>query len=298
MSVGGLINVPVDVNALARSLERHPDYRVQRRLPQFAKEQIPGLRKGVISGVALDVETTGLDYRQDRVIELAMCRFWADENGRIVEVDDMDAHLEDPGVEITPEITRVTGLCRADLKGRAIRDGDATGLLLSADFIVSHNAAFDRPFVEARLPEVAGRPWCCSLNEVDWKGLGFEGRTQSQLLCAMGAFYDAHRASVDVNALLHLLDHELPKGSTVLSLLLDRARRTTFRLEARRTPRTASPALRKRGWRWSGEQGAWTIEVAQEQRDEEVDWATIHVYSALDVPKVTAIDWWQRHAAP
>lgn len=40
----------------------------------------------------------------------------------------------------------------------------------------------------------AGRPWACSLNDLDWKGMGFEGHNLSGLLVRMGWFFDAHRA--------------------------------------------------------------------------------------------------------
>ncbi len=290
-----MVSIPVEVEVLARVLGRHPDFRVQRRLGRFERAGLPGLEVGVVTGVALDVETTGFDPAQDRIIELAMQRFTADADGRIVETGPMLAFLEDPGVPITGAITEVTGLRDADVKGRAIHDGEAVGTLLGADFVVSHNAAFDRPFVEARLPEAAGLAWACSLNDVDWSELGFEGRTQSQLICQIGGFYDAHRASVDVNALLHLLDHGISGGATVLSRMLANARRASFRLEAHGAPRSASDALKARGWRWSPGRRCWTIEVDARRRDEEVDWATIRVYGATDAPVVVEVDWRTRH---
>lgn len=296
MSADGLVNVPVDTGALARVLDRHPDFRVLRRLGPFERSEKAGLRTRVLRGVVLDTETTGMDSRSDRIVELAMCPFGADEHGRIVEAGPMAAWLEDPGAPLSAEIRRVTGLTDADLVGRSIRDGEAVGMLRSADVVIAHHARFDRPFVEARLPEAVGSAWACSLTEVDWKGMGFEGRTQSQLVSAIGGFYDAHRASSDVNALLHLLDHVLPDGRSVLSLLVERARRPTFLLQAFRTPRDAGPALRTRGWRWSSDVRAWTIEVDEARLDEEVDWATIRIYSAADAPSVSKVDWTTRHA--
>jgi len=296
MSVQGLVNVPVEASAIARVLDRHPDYRVLRRLPPFERRDVPGLRTGVITGVALDVETTGFHPEDDRIIELAMQRFEADAEGRIVSAEPLVAYFEDPGIPITPEITKVTGIRAEDVKGKAIRDGEAGSILAYADFVVSHNASFDRPFVEARLPEARDLAWACSLNDVDWRGLGFEGRTQSQLVAAIGGFYDAHRAGVDVNALLHLLDHTLHDGTTVLSHMLDRARRTTYRLDAARAPRSASEKLKARGWRWSPVRGVWSIEVEGSLKDDEIDWATIQIYAATDVPSVSEIDWRVRHA--
>nr|WP_240511599.1 exonuclease domain-containing protein [Novosphingobium panipatense] len=50
-------------------------------------------------GVAVDVETTGLDHDSDRIIELAVQRFRFDTKGRIVEVGQPRVWREDPGCQ-------------------------------------------------------------------------------------------------------------------------------------------------------------------------------------------------------
>lgn len=189
-------------------------------------------------GVALDVETTGLDHRRHEVIEFAAQRFRLDDFGRIVETGRPRSWLEQPSEPIPVAITRVTGIADPDVAGRSISDGEAAGMILGSDFVISHNAAFDRPFTEKRLPMVAGRPWVCSLADFDWWEAGYEGRTLSALLGRMGWFYDPHRAETDVTALLHLLDHPLDDGGTVMAgqvvLLLSSAHTGDGVLEALR----------------------------------------------------------------
>lgn len=68
-------------------------------------------------------------------------------------------------------------------------------------------------------------------------------------------------------------------------------------MDAHRAPREASAALRSRGWRWSAARRAWSIEVDERRREEEVAWAQIRVYAATDAPSVSRIDWTTRHSA-
>lgn len=291
-----LTNVPVDVEVLADVLDRQRDYRVLRRMRTMERHEPHGFSTAVIRGVCLDVETTGLDPMKDRVIELAVQSFEADANGRIVATGRPYGWLEDPRMPISDEITRVTRLRAEDLVGRSIHDGEAYSILSSADVVIAHNAAFDCPFVERRIPETVGSPWACSLKGVDWAAEGFEGRTLSQLCGAMGWFYEAHRAGVDVTALLHLLDHELADGATVLKRLLDRERRPTWLIEAVGAPFDAKDRLRERGYRWNPDRAAWWREVDDDDREAELEWATLRVYNALRSPESTRIDWTIRYS--
>ena len=56
----------------AQALERHPDYRILRRLiPRLHYDDVPA-GTPLMKGVVLDTETTGLNSQQDRVIELGI----------------------------------------------------------------------------------------------------------------------------------------------------------------------------------------------------------------------------------
>lgn len=285
--------------ALAVLVERHEDYRVLRRMRPMSRHGGPEARTAAaLAGCALDVETTGLDHRHDAVIELAMQRFRADANGRIVDVGPSFRWLEDPGVPISPEITALTGIDSEAVAGRRICDAEAVCMLLDADFVVSHNAGFDRPFVERRLPDAAGRPWVCSMRDVDWRARGFEGRVLSHLLSQMGWFYEAHRADADVTALLHLLDHaEEPAGGTVLAEALGTAARSGWVVEAVRAPFEAKDRLKARGYRWDAERRHWWREVPLDGFDEELEWSVVHVYGGRSRPRFRRIDWTSRYAA-
>lgn len=292
-----LVAVPVQPDVLARALDRHDDYRVLRRIRTIERPPPPGGRVEGIVGLALDLETTGLDHRQHEIIELAMQRFRMDAHGRIVETGRPRTWFEQPSLPIPPSITEITGLADPDVAGRSISDGEASAMMLGADFIVAHNARFDRAFAEKRLPMAAGRPWACSLNDLDWRGMGFEGRTLSGLLGRMGWFFDAHRAQTDVTALLHLLDHPLDDGGTVAGRMVERAQRPDWIVDAVDAPFSAKEVLKERGYRWDAERRLWSASVSDGAIADEISWASLMLYGGRRGPRTRRITWAERYAA-
>ncbi|NWK94886.1 DNA polymerase III subunit epsilon [Sphingobium lactosutens] len=276
-------------------LSMHPDYRVQRRLVSVTHfhEADPLASRRI--GVAIDVETTGLDRETDRIIELAVQRFRFDERGRIIQVGISRVWREDPGTPIDPKITKLTGLAADDVAGQAIDEAMAVDIISSADLIVAHNAAFDRPFVDRRLPAIAGKPWACSMAELEWLELGFEGRALAHLVSQCGWFYEGHRAENDILALLYLLSHGLPDGETILAKLIACSERPTYRVNAIDAPFDAKDRLKSRGYRWDATMRFWWRSIGEQDRDAERAWLQSDVYGGYGEPAFLPITACERH---
>lgn len=264
---------------MAEQLAQHPDYRVLRRLqPRLV---FPPAQGEVRTVVLLDTETTGLDASRERIIELALVRVQLDlQTGQPCgEVQVYDG-LEDPGVPISPEIEALTGISNAMVQGQALDEVRVAELMQGVDLVIAHNAAFDRPFVEARLPRFEALDWACSFADIDWKSLGQSSVKLENLALAHGWFYDAHRAEMDCHALLAVLAQPLGATSeTGLRALWVASQRTSYRLQATGSPFETKDLLKARGYRWQAEQRVWATRLKDEaELEAECQWLKATVY--------------------
>ncbi len=278
------------------------DRRILRRLAIPEGACATGGDADTLVGLALDVETNGLDVERHGIVELAIRRFRFDCNGLITKVDRPYCWLEDPGEPLDPAIAALTGLTDADLAGQAIDEAAATALLRSAHVRIAHNAAFDRRFVERRLPTCAGMAWACSLREVDWTARGFDGsgRSLGWLLSQCGWFHGSHRAGADVDAVIAILRHEDRDGRRALAELVETALRPGWRFRAVGAHFDVKDRLKGRGYKWDGEERVWWREVPDHGREPEAAWLAEHVYSPecrarLDAPAIDEVTWFTRH---
>jgi DNA polymerase-3 subunit epsilon len=251
----------------------------------------------------VDVETSGLDPDEDAITELAIRRFRFDEQGRLVKLDKCYSWLEDPGRPLSEDVVKITGITDDMVRGQSIDDDQATKLLRSASVVISHNAAFDRPFVDRRLPAANGLPWACSCEGIDWKTFGFNGRALGWLLAQRGWFHEAHRAVADVDALITLLAEEVCSGQTFLEALVRRAEQPSWIVRAVGAHFDVKDKLRARGYRWDAKAKVWFREVLEEDLEEEQVWLLIQIYAAEFWPRAAAaelerVTWTTRYSGP
>ncbi|MGK2911527.1 MAG: 3'-5' exonuclease [Sphingobium sp.] len=251
-----------------------------------------GIGRGAYIGVAIDAETTGLDWRTGKVIEFALRRFRYNEDGIITDIDRAYEWREDPGEPLTAEVSALTGLTDFDLIGHEIDTDSAVRLLHSASFVAAHNSAFDRPWVEKRLEEARDLPWVCSMSQVDWRGRGFDGRVLGYLLLQNGFYHCGHRASADVDAMIQMLRHRDDDGRTALSEMIATGSKPGWIIRAKGAHFDTKDALRARGYRWDAadDRKVWWREVADDQLAPEQFWLAANVYAAKARPTAICSD--------
>jgi DNA polymerase-3 subunit epsilon len=268
-----------DAEQLARRLERHPAYRILRRLPERSGYAEPDGRP-LARGAVVDTETTGLNLETDAIIEFAMVVFeYCRESGRVYRILEIFDQLEDPGMPIPPESTAVHGITDDMVAGKRIDDERVAELVQGLELVIAHNARFDRPFLEHRLPIFTTLPWACSLQQVGWSDESMASAKLEYLAYRMGFFYDAHRAQTDCLALLELLQTPLPvSGRLALACLLEKAQAKDYRVYAVRAPFDSKDLLKARSYRWDPERKCWHHTLSGEMMPAEIAWLKTHVY--------------------
>ena len=97
--------------------------------------------------VVFDLETTGLDATNDRIIEIGALKY---QNNELV---DEFSVLINPEVKLPPVITRITGLSDEDLQDKnTIESVLPEFLSFIEDYtLIAHNSEFDLGFIEENI---------------------------------------------------------------------------------------------------------------------------------------------------
>jgi DNA polymerase-3 subunit epsilon len=272
----------LDLPAMAQLLVASGQYRVLRRLeprPQVAPPPVVSLKTALF----LDVETTGLDQAKAEVIELAMVPFTYGPDGTIYEVKEAFQSFQQPTRPIPAQATKINGITDEMVAGHSINTDEVAAFAKDAVLVVAHNAGFDRCFAERISQAFTTKPWACSMSQVDWAGEGYEGTKLPYLVAGAGYFYDKHRATNDCLAAIELLATPLPtSGTLAMSYLLERARRSSWRIWAENSPFDLKDVLKARGYHWNGDgtpfPKAWYIDVEDENREAELAYLQNEIY--------------------
>lgn len=275
----------------AHELEQSGDYRVLKRL-------VPPLPMNFIGepfkrGLMIDTETTGLDFNEAELIEIALVPFEYSTEGKLVTFGKALDQFQEPLTQISDEITKLTGITNEMVAGQSIDIPEVEKLVKASDLIIAHNAAFDRPFAERLTSAFKDKPWACSLADIKWKEEGYESPKLSFLAMEHGFYYKAHRADIDCWATIKLLAQRLKtSGDRAMAHLLESARENRWRIWATNTNFAKKDILKSRGYRWeSGENGkpkSWYTDVAEEDKEAELEFLKSEIYDGHlpDLPMV------------
>ena len=268
--------------------------RTLRRISRIEEWPKTTSQPAAIHLAVIDVETDGLDTTADNVIQIAAALVDVSVDGRILCVRDHGTAMEDPGRQIPPRISALTGIDNLTVQGRRINRSALSEFLSQADALVAHNAGFDAKFCRRLLPNIADLPWICSYRDVDWLGHRFDGAKLGHLLMQQRLFApSAHDAMADVEALLALLDSELLSGETVLAEALRTAKLPTVRIYAEGAPYTVKDELKRFGYRWNPRDKVWWTEVKQADLHAELAWLLRTAPQAR--PRQESMTWHTRH---
>ena len=227
-------------------------------------------------GLIVDVETTGMDPKKDRIIEIGLLEF-VQEEGRTPVVTRMYGAIEDPGVPLCPEIQKLTGLDDPILAGRRIDWSIVQAFFEQPSIVIAHNAAFDRSFL-ANHDEIRSHRvhWGCSMRHIDWQKHGYKTRSLNYLAADHGFVNPfAHRALFDCATTLRLI-------SPYLEELVARSFLHEYKLIAVGAPFALKDNLKEHGYHWDAEQRVSYKEIFEDVLETEKAFLRDQIYQGQD----------------
>jgi len=239
--------------------------------------------------VFLDVETTGLNADAERVIQLCVRPVLVNRSSyEFSAIAKSKAYYNDPGFPLSDEIKNLTNISDADVSGESIDWQWVSKTLNKADFVVCHNASFDRAFIEKELNRASFKStettWACSMNQVFWRDFCRPSRALEVLCTWTGFFYDSHQAANDVDAMIHVL-----RKNNKIQELLESAQKPDYRVFAMGSPRDKNAELKKRRYRWDPSVTCWYKSFGDSNSaDNEIEW--LKTLDSSVEPQVFEID--------
>ncbi len=212
-----------------------------------------------------------------------MVKFCYAEQDEVAAVVDVFTSFNQPSNPIPPEVVDLTGITDEMVSGQRIDPDALVSFAADANVVIAHHANFDRKFAERGWPIFIEKHWACSAQEVEWRKHGFDGSRLGYLLSGAGFFHEVHRAVDDCQAQLEILARRLPNTDrTALSVMVERARRPTFRIWAENSPFDLKELHKKRGYRWNdgndGRPRSWFVDVSEDARDDEMRFLKEAIY--------------------
>lgn len=180
-----------------------------RRLKRFVPELTTHIHKAPL--IVFDLETTGLDYKADRIIEIGAIKLEGLEP--VAEFSTL-VHTD---MELTPDIVRLTGISQSMLEGQPKIEQALIDFLefIQGGILVAHNADFDLNMIHAAYSRIGiDLDWACfcTLKMAREVLADLDNKKLDTLAVHYGLTFESrHRSIGDVKVTCGVLKHMLSR---------------------------------------------------------------------------------------
>jgi len=247
------------------------------------KDHIPS-QDNLMCITFLDVETTGKNRDEDKIIELAIKTISVDKiNGHLISVTNEYSSLEDPGIPIDPEASLVNGITDEMVKGEEIDWSYVDQIFDQTDLIVAHNSGFDRRFIDRYSEKSKDKVWGCTMVDIDWLKNGFSAKGLEILSMWHGFYYDSHRGMADVEAMIHLVTYEFEQNKNYMPELLTNTFKPYYLMEVSfKYDEDKVEKCKANNFTWSGNiTKTWRKKLSLDEIDTTTEWVSDHIHDGI-----------------
>mgnify|MGYP005844401257 CR=1 FL=1 len=195
----------------------------------------------------LDLETTGLDPESDRVIELGAILYSVNHRCALQQLSTLFPVTDNTAEHINRIPAAASQLCISPFLGALIaifRDWER-----QADYLVAHNAKFDKQWFGQGVLPVISKPWLCTYDDFRWpKNDKPVNLVQTALNHGIGV-NQAHRALTDCQLISALFDR-VDNFEAVLEDAIARSQEP-FVYAIAEVSRFRKNQAKSRGFRWN-----------------------------------------------
>lgn len=191
------------------------------------------------------------------------------ENGKIVKTRKSISFFEYPKSNVEKSSLKYIDFDLESKRDSKIDWDLVRNLFSQADYIVSHNSSFIRPWVDKYLGQ-NDFIWGCSLEHIDWESRDFPNKNLESLCVFSGFYYDFSNSRSSLEALVNCIDI-----NGAIPELVKKASSPDIQVFAANAPRDLNYLLKSRRYRWNPDFSCWWIQVKnREIADLECSWVS------------------------
>ncbi|MGK7906587.1 MAG: 3'-5' exonuclease [Synechococcus sp.] len=218
---------------------------------------------GTMNVLIIDTETTGLDPKQHRVIELGAILYSCTHQSTLHQLSVLLP------TEVNPQ-EKLNGISAA--ASRAVSPpllqqslDIFKRLVHEADYAIAHNASFDRQWFDGHpLPELmkgdVPLPWLCTMSDFRWPLAAKQGGSLVSLALDYGIGVNAaHRALTDCQLIAMLFDR-VDDLETLFAVAMQP--KYLYRAHVSYTDRNLA---KEAGFRWNSKDKVWSCKLGEQE---------------------------------